>query len=423
MAKNLRVGIQRGLRQSIGGGLGTSDIFTLSPASFDFRRTKTKDSRITLTRASSATFVDADGLIKTATTNGARFDHDPTTGKNLGLLVEESRTNLLQQSENFSTTWTRFNVSASVNAITAPDGTTTADKLVENSSNNFHRVRQGISSGVTGTFSIFLKADERTKVNLATSDTNLIAQFDLSTGSVVSGTGSIQSFSNGWYRCSISATFTTSGPFLLLRNASSEFYTGDGTSGVYAWGAQLEADSFPTSYTPTTSSTVTRAADVVKITGTNFSSFYNATEGTIYSEVTFAGIATSGFPRVYQFSDESADLSQHKLSVNVSTAPFRLNASTRISSVGTRASFNSNTVTIGQLVKTAYAYKANDFEVDFSLGSDGASTDTSGAVPTDIDELLIGNRSDGNAPFTGHIKRLTFFSTRLASNTLQSLTS
>lgn len=71
MARNLRVGIQRGLRQSIGGGFGTGDIFTLSPASFDFSRTNTKDSRITFTRASTGTYVGADGLIKTTPVNFA----------------------------------------------------------------------------------------------------------------------------------------------------------------------------------------------------------------------------------------------------------------------------------------------------------------------------------------------------------------
>ena len=211
-------------------------------------------SLVTFTRASSGTYTDSAGVLQTASTDVPRFDHNPTTGESLGLLVEEQRTNLLLRSEDFSTTWVRFNVNASSNAILAPDGTLTADKLTENDADNFHRIRQGITSGVTGVFSVFLKAAERTRVNLGTSDINLIAGFDLSAGSVVSGTGSIEPFGDGWYRCSISATFTTSGPFLLLRNSSSEFYTGDGTSGIYLWGAQLEAGAFPTSYTPTLAS-------------------------------------------------------------------------------------------------------------------------------------------------------------------------
>ena len=99
MAKNLRVGVQRGLRQSIGGGFGTGDIFTLSPASFDFSRTKSKDSRITFYRSSIGTFVSDNGLIQTASADEARFDHDLATSKSLGLLVEEARTNILLKSE------------------------------------------------------------------------------------------------------------------------------------------------------------------------------------------------------------------------------------------------------------------------------------------------------------------------------------
>ena len=94
MARNLRVGIQRGLRQSIGGGFGTGDVFTLSPASFDFSRTNTKDSRITFTRASSGTFVGADGLIKTTPVNFA-LNSNSVQGSSLGTSILNSTENVI----------------------------------------------------------------------------------------------------------------------------------------------------------------------------------------------------------------------------------------------------------------------------------------------------------------------------------------
>lgn len=161
-------------------------------------------------------------------------------------LPAEETTNLLVFASGFdNVAWTKFNVSVAANDIKSPEGTLTADKLVENTSTSFHRIRQSISSSVTTTFSIFAKAGGRNKIELGTSDTNEIARFNLITGTIeVDNSGSnlaptISFGQDGWWRCAITATFTTSGPYILLRNESSEFYAGDGSSGVYLWGAHL----------------------------------------------------------------------------------------------------------------------------------------------------------------------------------------
>ena len=96
----------------------------------DFANTRCLDPRITFSRASTATFVGADGLIQTAATNVARFDHDPVTRESLGLLVEEARTNLITYSEQLNNTgWFKNLVTVSANAGVAPDGTFTADQV------------------------------------------------------------------------------------------------------------------------------------------------------------------------------------------------------------------------------------------------------------------------------------------------------
>ena len=361
-------------------------------------------SLVTFTRGSSGTYTDSAGVLQTAATDVPRFDHDPTTGESLGLLVEEQRTNLLLRSEDFSTTWVRFNVNASINAILAPDGTLTADKLTENNADNFHRIRQGITSGVTGVFSVFLKAAERTRVNLGTSDTNLIAGFDLSAGSVVSGTGSIEPFGDGWYRCSISATFTTSGPFLLLRNSSSEFYTGDGTSGIYLWGAQLEPDSFPTSYIPTTTAAVTRNASLADLISgaiaNNIRSFY--------VEFSSPAVGTRG---VVSLNDNTAN---ERASVLTSGTDPRL----VVHDGGVeQANINGGTVAAGVRTRVAVRINADDFAISINGGA--VVTDTSGTLPT-VDRLMFG-RTQAGEYLNGRIARFTGWSQLLPNATLQTL--
>ena len=361
-------------------------------------------SLVTFTRASSGTYTDSAGVLQTASTDVPRFDHNPTTGESLGLLVEEQRTNLLLRSEDFSTTWVRFNVNASSNAILAPDGTLTADKLTENDADNFHRIRQGITSGVTGVFSVFLKAAERTRVNLGTSDINLIAGFDLSAGSVVSGTGSIEPFGDGWYRCSISATFTTSGPFLLLRNSSSEFYTGDGTSGIYLWGAQLEAGAFPTSYIPTTTSTATRNASLADLISgaiaNNIRSFY--------VEFSSPAVGTRG---VVSLNDNTAN---ERASVLTSGTNPRL----VVQDGGVeQANINGGTVAAGVRTRVVVRINADDFAISINGGA--VVTDTSGTLPT-VDRLMFG-RTQAGEYLNGRIARFTGWSQLLPNATLQTL--
>jgi len=241
----------------------------------------------------------------TSTINSApRFDHNPTTGESLGLLVEEQRTNLLLQSEDITTTWTNSNSTDSANTATAPNGTTTADTLIPNNGATDGLIRQdisGLADSTTYTFSVFLKT-----AGLA----NLSAQFfsksntfhgsrifntsdGTFSGSDFVGTSSVVAYPNGWYRLIFTNLGSGTGattPNVRLVCTS----TGNGTSGIYIWGAQLEAGAFPTSYIgPTTTAAVTRAADVASITGSAFSGFYNQTEGTVFTEYRDPGVSGS----------------------------------------------------------------------------------------------------------------------------------
>ena len=199
----------------------------------------------------------------------------PTLGRN----PSSGTRNLLTYTEEFdNASWTKSRTTVTANATTSPDGTVDADKLVEDTTaSSTHRIFQQASkaaSSLTRTFSVYLKASERTLARLRVTDNIEVVSagvdIDLAAGTigtaVVSGGSSISSPSativpagNGWYRVTLTATLdatiTSMGAFVFLRDGAGNIsYTGDGTSGIFVWGAQLETDSTATAYQKVVSS-------------------------------------------------------------------------------------------------------------------------------------------------------------------------
>jgi hypothetical protein len=243
---------------------------------------------VDVTRAGVATFVGSNGLIQSASVNTQRIDYSTGTA---GLLVEESRTNTILYSQDYTNiAWGLFNVlpfgaGSIANATTAPDGSLTANKIVEDTTvNSRHDIYQGVTTtAASWTYSQFLKAGERTwaKLRLDVVGSFKGAYFNLATGEIgtvdAGYTAKIQSFADGWYRCSVTVTATATTFFSSVRMATAngvDIYTGDGVSGLFLGGSQTELGAFPTSYIPTEASAVTRNADVATMTGTNFSDWY-----------------------------------------------------------------------------------------------------------------------------------------------------
>ena len=165
-----------------------------------------------------------------------------------------ARYNLLTYTEQFdNAAWTKGRSSVTANANTAPDGTTTADKLVEDTTaSNTHFASQAVTTGQgPHVFTVFAKAAERFRFILEHSvSPQPQAVFNVQAGTVVSTSGSpisasITNVGAGWYRCQVVANLTTAGSFRLFLqdNAGNTSYTGDGTSGIYIWGADLRPDS------------------------------------------------------------------------------------------------------------------------------------------------------------------------------------
>jgi hypothetical protein len=235
-----------------------------------------------------------------------------------GLLVEEARTNICLYSQDFGNViWEKARATITADAAVAPNGTTTAAKLVEDSTaGDTHYVTQPIAtSAAVYTFSVFAKAGERTSINLWVDGTgNGIAYFNLSNGTVSTtvganvASGSISAAGNGWYRCSIVTTsLTAAAHYFVIGLHSTVSYNGDGASGAYLWHGQVEAGAFITSPIYTGSASVTRAADGISLPTSGVFPFTLATS-TIFAKVPNGPAGTGG--RIWSIYD-SADNSRY----------------------------------------------------------------------------------------------------------------
>lgn len=242
----------------------------------DFLNRKSLDGRASFARLSVATCYGPDGKLRVVPANQPRFEHDPLTGARQGLLIEESRTNLLTATQDLTRTWIGVRATALPRMGASPDGGFGASKLIEdNSGGSTHQLSQNISfnNGWTYAFSVYVKAAERTIVQLAFNgaafSTPQRAAFNLVTGVANVAQGSplvgIAPVGGGWYRISMIAASTSANVascVLYLTDATGAVsYNGDAMSGAFFWGAQVEAGNFLTSYIPS-SETVTARTSV-----------------------------------------------------------------------------------------------------------------------------------------------------------------
>jgi len=388
----------------------------------DFANSKKLDSRITFTRGSIGTYVGDDGLIKTAVQNEARFDHD-SDGNSLGLLVEESRVNSLRYSQDFTDTlWVKTSATIIPNSVIAPDGTLTGSTMKADAGTAIlPSVIQNAGDSAIRTLSLYAKMGtyRYLKINPRGQQYGLVV--DLQDGSVYAtgNTGVVSAdivpAPNGWYRLILTTDQIFSTRIFAIRfstnannNSTFDF---DGTETVYIWGAELETGSFPTSYIPTSGSTVTRAADVASITGSNFSSWYNQSEGTVVSN----SVTTADPAFTYTINDGT---NSNRLGLNIGTdygQPF-------VTVSGTSYQYGTAPTLVAGGGLVAFGYKANDYAAYGDATALTGSSPTS--VPTGLNELAIGFRGtyQSDTHLNGHISRLTYYPQRLPDATLQALT-
>jgi len=370
---------------------------------------------------------------------GPRFDYSPTTLAPLGLLIEEARTNLLLYSDQLdvAATWPSANIDVTANAIVSPDGTTNADAIIEKTTPTvFHYINQSVTkaaSAIQYAASFYVKNKGRDIViNIQSSSANgVIARINPETGNIASG---IAAFGTGWTAGSLTTTSVGDGWYKVVMVATSDtattaqfqcslynavlatnIYTGDGVSGVYIWGAQLEAGSFATSYIPTAGASVTRSADVATMVGNNFSNWYNQTTGTL--AVSFDASANSNATYV---SASNGTITQNSLHIDNDTGNMRAvyySGSTLITALGL-----GSIGTVGTSNKIATAYAVNDFAASRNGGTVATFT-SPGAVPVSLTQLNIGTDDRLVAPYytNGHIKTISYYNTRLTNTQLQAI--
>jgi hypothetical protein len=309
----------------------------------NFARQKRLDSRVTFTRGSTATYVGSDGLIKTAASGEARFDHDPETGESLGLLVEESRTNDALNSD-LKSNWTISPGSNSTTEI-GPDGTTVME-LNGGTAGGTGNVlcTRNVTASNSGDYilSFFIKKPSGSTAAFTFVQCRFFSgsigggaiHFDWSDNDWSSNAQSnqsdfiqpIQNYGNGWYRVGIKTTLdsgdlTGSIRVGLSDNDNSTPATLSTDNKILIWGAQFERGSFMTSYIPTSGSTVTRSADVASLTN---SSIYDTDSFTILNEPfgSAAGSSTlslvgAGETPIKRTAVYSQDLTQTQINASV----------------------------------------------------------------------------------------------------------
>ena len=393
----------------IGGGVGSNGTydFTISMPQWETGDVRTEYIPTTTTAVSVGMLADV-----------PRIDY---TGGNCGkLLLEPQRTNLVTYSSEFdNANWAKSGVDATANNTTSPDGTTNADKLANQlGTTGYLSQTISLSSSTIYTTSVFAKnaGIDNLFIYLSGSGGNANCTFNLTTLSTTPSAGvtaKIEDYGNGWYRCS--ATFTASSTGASGFRIYPSFTTGDGTSGVYLYGAQAESGSYSTSYIPCpSSSSVTRLADSASKTG--ISSLINSAEGVLYLETnTFEN---GGASKRISLSDGNAN------EYNRLTLEFDESANTLkvFMTSGGNLSALMTATGIDQSVNNKIALKYNATSVDLYVnGVLKQTAATSASTPIALSVLKFSEPSN-NHYFYGKVKNLIVFPSALSDTDLATLT-
>jgi len=428
-----------------GGLLNRELIYQTDLPSFqrDFASLKTLDHgtgpSITFTRASNATYFDADGVLQTAANDTPRFDHDPADGSSKGLLIEEARTNSIRNSQaggavvgapgTVPTNWGA--TSSGTHGITSEvvaTGTEAGLSYVDiklsgtpTSSDAFGFVFEDTyqivaANAQTWTASIYVKLQGGSLSNITTPQ---VSVFGLQNGvgfvAAQAAATTLNPTTSSLATNRNSATFTfTSASVDRVRMSYGVSYTNgnpiDLTLRIAA--PQLEQGAFATSYIPTTTAAVPRSADSAVVTP--ISSFYNQSEGTLFAEAGARGIGLVANPILALHNTVDNAITTERWADNRSLA-------TGVNAGGVRQeSMDSDVDTwpFGQTVKFSFAYKVNDLARSLNGGS--VAVDTTASLPSAATEMTIGQNLLGGRT-NGHIRKIAYWPKRLTNTLLEQL--
>lgn len=390
-------------------------------------------------RASIATCYGPDGLLRRVPANVPRIDHDPESGECLGLLIEESETNLLQQSEDISAAvWAKTRATVAPKVLIAPDGVSLADAIVSDTQAAVehyvaqHQVVPSFAPGDKFCFSAFVKSGAKTKVALRFRRTlapaiYITGFFDLITGATnVTGAGggatltlTRKALPNGWHWCCIEyvagaadGVDSLSAYAYPTEQMNAAQYDGTGVADMYIWGLQITKRQYPSSYIPTTTAAATRAADAAYITAASLG--FTGSRGALIAEARFnqrlrasapifAGPATT-----FQNSNCVAGWLAQSSSSDLSSAACYVK--------------KADVVYLGTSFGIAPRGAWNKIGISMDSGSFAGSFN--GAVSaTALGELPVISYMGLGHQFTGHIRRVAYYGAALTAAELGRLTS
>lgn len=363
--------------------------------------TGTLNPAITFTRASTGYRENSSGVLVSEATDVPRFDHEPVAFTPRGLLIEEAATNLFTYSEQFdNAAWAKARSSVTANVIAAPDGTTTADKITEDTSpTTSHYVSQTVSyvAGATYAFSVYAKADTRSfmyfQFPAGAFTSNLRAWFNVGTGVVgttpAGVTSFIQNVGGGWYRCTSIAvattTISTTALISICPADSTITYTGDGVSGLYFWGANITGVDCLTSYIKTVAATAARSSDIALATNPQAIT----DQCWVIKARTPRRIASGAVNMPFCIDDGSAS--------NRRCLQYRTDGT--LAFIGTSAGATQCLISLGAVAAdTDFAVSVRWANNNFAASLNGGAvvTDLSGAVPLGLTTVRVGRGAGGN---------------------------
>jgi len=382
MANTLNLGTDGNWAIKEGALLGyNSENSNFKPLPFDF------------TRASTATYVAEDGLIKTAASGVPRIDFlDSTEGS---LKLEPQRTNTVTDSEDYSA-WSAGGVTLTTGQL-APDGTYNATKV----------------SGTIGSSSIY-----KTGKSSTTASRSVYARTVSGTGtarlcSYFGNTNNLFTLTEQWQRFELTDSVSTGGTNFYL----ADFRGSQTLSEFIVWGAQSEEASYPTSYIKTEGVTATRVADTCSNGGND--QVINSTEGVLYAEIkSFINLDTVDANRYITLTNGTSD---ERVALLLGGNTSQLRAIIFSSTQSINLSFTTNLTEVKQFNKLAVKYKSGDYSFFLNGIKIGGSTETSIFSANTLNDLSF-DVGGGTQQFRGIAKDVRVYNTALTDTELATLT-
>lgn len=380
----------------------------------------------TYTRTETAEFLGSSGVITSVAADTPAVAWTAAGSVN-GFVVEGSTQNLLPNTSDPHALFASFsNATQDDDSGVAPDGTTTATKIIENvSSAVAHHVfatftsSPAINAGGNRAWSFFVKANGRTRLIAYMFDSgaqanSISSTINLTTGTATgaaTGNGVLvmalapEAYPNGWYRITLIGTPNPGSTdalrprIQLLDDSGNSNYIGDGAKGIYLWGHNMHTGLSPRSFIATTTAPKTRGADLCALN--SLETTFEGTQGTFYMKFIVSAAAPAGINRTLFHMDDGSTDNSYDIRIDAGT----LNVTAVVRSGAAQvASVTAGAIAAGATSVVAFSYTTDAFRI--SLNGAAAVSDTSGAVPTGLSALYVGSSDNaGTAPLDGIVKR------------------